>query len=280
MKKFTFIALSAMLAVGASAATRVHTVSGNVKGLSVCKGAKAEYVIVQGNASVEVSGPDQYIPFVQVVNKGGTLTVSLNDPDNSSRGVMMPRDLRIVIKAPAVSKLSAETAGELKLRESLPVGKEDATLTASTSGEIELYRDLSSTGKVKIAASTSGDVKVGLLRAASLTVSGSTSGDVDIDEANVTTLAVDAQTSADVEIHRLNLSTGKVAVSSSGSVELKGVSAKSLDLAASSGGDIEVKGHCDATKAAASSGGKIDVRDLRGSITPATSSGGHVRLPR
>lgn len=279
MKRIILAGAAVALAAATSlAATRVHSISGNVTAVTVSRAVDVDYYPTQAEKNVTVTGPENFVGLVTVKQHGSTLNISINAPGNKS--VRIPDDLKVTLKLPPVAQLSASSSADIHVRGTLAVGSKNVTLAAGSSGEIEVD-DLSATANVSVSASSSGDVKVRSLRASNLSVDANSSGEVDILSANATNISVNATSSADVTVKNCSATNIKVTANSSADVELKGLTAKYVILDASSSADISASGAATGIKASAIAGGEVDVKDLRGNLSEVSkSTGGSVKTGR
>lgn len=279
--KRTFLAGAAIILTAASslAATRVHQISdaSKITSLTVDRGVNVDYYPVHGENNVTVSGPDNYVGLVQVKQSGSKLTITINSP--GSKNIRAPKDLKVTIKLPPVSSITAASSGDIRVRDTYSIGSNNLQVTANSSGDIK-FDDLSSTGNVSLTANSSGDVEVKALRATNLMVKVNSSGDVEIDNAHVTNVSLSTSSSGDISLKDGNVSNLKADCASSGDIELKNIKAKNLILNTSSSGDIKASGAATAIKATASSGGVIDLSKLYGDLQQwSASTGGTVKPP-
>jgi DUF4097 and DUF4098 domain-containing protein YvlB len=112
------------------------------------------------------------------------------------------------------------------------------TLLASSSGDIHMKNGLQYDGKVKIEASSSGDIEGSAIVCQALDTEASSSGDIELEKVECASLKAEASSAGDISIHTLKAETVSAEASSSGDVTLEGV-CRSATFNASSAGDIE-----------------------------------------
>lgn len=279
MKRTLFAAVAISLAtLPALAITRVHQITGNVTSVTVNRGVDVDFLPMNTEKNVTVSGPDNFVGLVQVTQHGSNLEITLNTPNN--KHVKLPKNLKVTLKHPPVSVINSTSSGDIHVRGTYSIGGSNLAVNSSSSGDID-FDDISATANVSLNASSSGDIKVGHLRAANLSVVSNSSGDIEVDNGNVSNISLSASSSGDITLENCAVSNLKADCTSSGDIELKSITAKFLILSTSSSGDIKASGAATAIKATASSGGVIDLEKLSGELQQAkASSGGHIKAPR
>ncbi len=194
------------------------------------KGAM-DLVVRQGPQALQVQADDNILPLIETVvettGHGTTLVVRVKRGES----VSTRNKLLVTVSMPALSAVSAEGAGDIRVEAfNTPAlklaisGSGDARLQKLTAGELGVSisgsGDVSadgSAGKLKVSIAGSGDVRLGELKAEDVTVSIAGSGDAAV-HANKT-LSVSIAGSGDVSY--TGNATVKSTVAGSGSVTRK-----------------------------------------------------------
>ena len=253
MKKFLFLAVSAALfALSASAATRVVKLK-EFNSLRVSASADVEYVVTQTDApNVTITGDNEIIKHLSVKMSGKTLNICY---ENLS-GRNDTRKVKIVLTAPAVPDMAASSSAEIDVKGAVNLPGSD----------------------VKIAASSSADINIPSITAATINIAASSSADVEVKNIKAEKCNVAASSSADVELKGIKVSELNIAASSSADLEAQGIDAQVLNVAASSSADIVIGGTVSkTTNISATSGGEVKKKNLQSSsMNVVNTSGGKV----
>lgn len=206
---------------------------GSFNAISTSSSVDVIYTQTSGSQNIEIYAPDNLIEYIYARVEDGTLKVGFKSPQNNfSINGRHKKEVRV--SAPAVS-----------------------SLRASSSGDIIIKNGLKTTGKVTIKASSSGDVKGGIVSCDDLVTSAGSSGDVILDKVICTNLSANA--------------------SSSGDISIKNLSATNVEAGASSSGDVILSGTCENATYHASSSGDLKAKELKAvNVTASASSSGDV----
>ncbi len=188
----------------------------NFEGIQTSTSIDVIYTQTTGETDVEVYAPDNLMEYVKVVSDGHMLKVYF-ESKGKGKGLNIrgKHETKVYVSAPAVH-----------------------TLLASSSGDIHMKNGLQYEGKVKIEASSSGDIEGNNIVCEALSTESSSSGDIELGKVECTSLMVEASSAGDVSIESLKAETVSAEASSSGDVSLKGI-CHSATFEASSAGDIE-----------------------------------------
>ena len=191
----------------------------NFKGIQTSTSIDVVYTQTTGETDVEIYAPDNLMEYVKIENNGDILKISF-ESKKKGKGLNIrgKHETKVYVSAPVVH-----------------------TLLASSSGDIFLKNGLQYEGKVRIEASSSGDIEGSTIVCETLNAESSSSGDIELEKVECTSLMAEASSAGDVSIKNLKAETVSAEASSSGDVTLKGV-CHSANLEASSAGDIEADG--------------------------------------
>ena len=188
----------------------------NFEGIHTSTSIDVVYTQTTGETDVEIYAPDNLMEYVKVENNGDILKIFFESKEKGkSLNIKGKHETKVYISAPAVH-----------------------TLLASSSGDIFLKNGLQYAGKVKIEASSSGDIEGSNIVCEALNTEASSSGDIDLGKVECTSLKAEASSAGDISIEALQAEMVSAEASSSGDVSLKGV-CQSATFEASSAGDIE-----------------------------------------
>ena len=207
----------------------------NFKGIQTSTSIDVVYTQTTGETDVEIYAPDNLMEYVKVETNGDLLKIYFESKEKrKGLSIKGKHQTKVYVSAPAVH-----------------------TLLASSSGDIILKNGLQYDGKVRVEASSSGDIEGSTIVCETLNAGSSSSGDIDFDKVECTTLNAEASSAGDITIKNLKAETVSAEASSSGDVTLKGV-CQSATFASSSAGDIEADGlKAEKVVAKASSAGDI-----------------------
>ena len=207
----------------------------NFKGIQTSTSIDVVYTQTTGETDVEIYAPDNLMEYVKVETNGDMLNIYFESKEKrKGLSIKGKHQTKVYVSAPAVH-----------------------TLLASSSGDIILKNGLQYDGKVRVEASSSGDIEGSTIVCETLNAGSSSSGDIDFDKVECTTLNAEASSAGDITIKNLKAETVSAEASSSGDVTLKGV-CQSATFASSSAGDIEADGlKAEKVVAKASSAGDI-----------------------
>ena len=188
----------------------------NFKGIQASTSIDVVYTQTTGETDVEIYAPDNLMEYVKVEANGDMLEISFESKEEG-KGLSIngKHQTKVYVSAPVVH-----------------------TLLATSSGDILLKNGLQYAGKVRIEASSSGDIEGSPIVCEALNIEASSSGDIELDKVECTSLMAEASSAGDISIKDLKAETVSVEASSSGDVSLKGV-CHSAKFEASSAGDIE-----------------------------------------
>ena len=188
----------------------------NFKGIQTSTSIDVVYTQTTGETDVEIYAPDNLMEYVKVETNGDLLKIYFESKEKrKGLSIKGKHQTKVYVSAPAVH-----------------------TLLASSSGDIILKNGLQYDGKVRVEASSSGDIEGSTIVCETLNAGSSSSGDIDFDKVECTTLNAEASSAGDINIKNLKAETVSAEASSSGDVTLKGV-CQSATFASSSAGDIE-----------------------------------------
>lgn len=191
----------------------------NFEGIQTSTSIDVIYTQTTGETDVEIYAPDNLMEYVKVESDGDMLKIFFESKEKGkSLNIKGKHETKVYISAPAVH-----------------------TLLASSSGDIFLKNGLQYAGKVKIEASSSGDIEGSNIVCEALSTEASSSGDIDLVKVECTSLKAEASSAGDISIETLQAETVSAEASSSGDVSLKGV-CRSATFEASSAGDVEADG--------------------------------------
>ena len=188
----------------------------NFKGIQTSTSIDVIYTQATGETDVEIYAPDNLMEYVKVESNGDMLEIFFESKEEGKNlNIKGKHQTKVYVSAPAVH-----------------------TLLATSSGDIFLKNGLQYVGKVRVEASSSGDIEGSNIVCEALNVQASSSGDIEFGKVECTSLVTDASSAGDVSIEALKAETVSAEASSSGDVSLKGV-CHSATFEASSAGDIE-----------------------------------------
>ena len=186
------------------------------KGIQTSTSIDVVYTQTTGETDVEIYAPDNLMEYVKVETQGDLLRIYFESKEKrKGLSINGKHQTKVYVSAPAVH-----------------------TLLASSSGDIFLKNGLQYDGKVRVEASSSGDIKGATIECEALTTKASSSGDIDLVKVECTALNAEASSAGDITIKDLKAGTVSAEASSSGDVTLEGV-CQSATFVASSAGDIE-----------------------------------------
>ena len=225
----------------------------NFEGIQTSTSIDVIYTQTTGETDIEICAPDNLMEYVKVGVENGILKIRFNTNKGGKH-------------------LNIRGKHQTKVRVSAP---EVHTLLASSSGDIILKNGLHYEGKVRVEASSSGDIEGNTIVCEALSTQASSSGDIELVKVECTSLNAEASSAGDVSIKGLKAETVSAEASSSGDVTLEGV-CQSATLASSSAGDIEADDlKAEKVVAKASSSGDITCYASE-SLEVSTSSSGNV----
>lgn len=188
----------------------------NFEGIQTSTSIDVIYTQTIGETDVEIYAPDNLMKYVKVENNGDLLKIYFESKEKGKGlNIRGKHQTKVYVSASAVH-----------------------TLLASSSGDIILKNGLQYDGKVRIEASSSGDIEGSTIVCETLNAESSSSGDIDLEKVECTTLKAEANSAGDITIKDLKSETVSAEASSSGDVTLKGV-CQSATLVSSSAGDID-----------------------------------------
>ena len=188
----------------------------NFKGIQTSTSIDVIYTQATGETDVEIYAPDNLMEYVKVESNGDMLEIFFESKEEGKNlNIKGKHQTKVYVSAPAVH-----------------------TLLATSSGDIFLKNGLQYVGKVRVEASSSGDIDGSNIVCEALNVQASSSGDIEFGKVECTSLVTEASSAGDVSIEALKAETVSAEASSSGDVSLKGV-CHSATFEASSAGDIE-----------------------------------------
>lgn len=191
--------------------------------------------------SVRIVATERLLQYVEARVNSGTLTLTMSkEYVNGNNKLRRKGDkVTVYVTAPQIS-----------------------SFTASTSADIKCSVPLTGIKKLKVDASTSGDISLGSVQADEAVVYASTSGDVDIKSLEVKSLKADASTSGDIGIDRLKADVVSADASTSGDLEIEYARIVSLNSSASTSGEVKIDGQAKGIKVKVETGGDFKGSDL------------------
>lgn len=234
----------ALKAVDNADAMRNYSNVVDVKDFTGISAANAiDVFYTQGAKSpVKIVATERLLQYVEVSVSNGTLELRMSEKYNDSSNKLRRKGdkVQIYVSAPSVSRFDANTAATINCTGNLKVS-----------------------GKLHAIASTSGDLKLGVVEAESADVDGSTSGDVVMESLSLTGDALlDASTSGDVTLKKMQARKVKAVASTSGDVTLGDATIYSLTAESSTSGDVTVKGRGTTLDVDCSTGGDFNGKDF------------------
>ena len=186
------------------------------EGIQTSTSIDVVYTQTTGETEVAIYAPDNLMEYVKVETTGDMLKIYF-ESKKKGKGLNIngKHETKVYVSAPAVH-----------------------TLLATSSGDIFLKNGLQYVGKVRVEASSSGDIKGATIVCEALNAQASSSGDIDLAKVECTSFKAEASSAGDISIKDLKAETVSVEASSSGDVSLEGV-CRSATYVASSAGDIE-----------------------------------------
>ena len=189
------------------------------------------YYTPGSKTSVKIVTTERLLKYVEAGVSSGTLNLTMSkEYANGNNGLRRKGDkVKVYVTAPQVNSFIASTSADIKC--SSPItGIKKLKVDASTSGEISLSR-VQATDAV-VYASTSGEVDIESLESNMFKANASTSGEIDIDNLVADKVSADASTSGDVNTAALNASA-----STSGEVKMEG-KAKEIKVDVATAGEF------------------------------------------
>lgn len=209
------------------------------------------YTQSSGKQEIEIYTTPRLMELVEVVVENGVLQIGFKRNTKSISIKKEPLEVRVT--APAVEALKATSSGDIKL----------------TNG-------LTTSGKLLLSASSSGDIKGGKVACEELVAKASSSGDIKLESVSCPIITATGSSSGDIEFKEVTAVTITAQSSSSSEIELVGRCERAT-FTASSSGDIDAKDlQATEVEASASSSGEISCY-ATGKLTARTSSSGEVK---
>ena len=188
----------------------------NFEGIQTSTSIDVVYTQTTGETEVAIYAPDNLMEYVKVETTGDMLKIYFESKEEGKNlNIKGKHQTKVYVSAPTVH-----------------------TLLATSSGDIFLKNGLQYVGKVRVEASSSGDIEGSNIVCEALNAQASSSGDIDLAKVECTSLVTEASSAGDISIKDLKAETVSAEASSSGDVSLKGV-CHSATFEASSAGDIE-----------------------------------------
>lgn len=194
------------------------------------------YYTPGSKTSVKIVTTERLLKYVEAGVSSGTLNLTMSkEYANGNNGLRRKGDkVKVYVTAPQVNSFIASTSADIKC--SSPItGIKKLKVDASTSGEISLSR-LQATDAV-VYASTSGEVDIESLESNMFKANASTSGEIDIDNLVADKVSADASTSGDVKVDCVNTAALNASASTSGEVKMEG-KAKEIKVDVATAGEF------------------------------------------
>lgn len=232
--------------------------------------ADVEFRQTDGQTKIEVRGHENIVELVEIENRGGVLEIGFRR-NTSVRG---QTDLKIMVSAPRIAKISAHGSGDIGIQG--PLESPNLEIMSYGSGDVRVPGSIES-GKLDISMYGSGDMRFGRFKADQLRLTVRGSGDMEGQSAEASNIDITVYGSGDVDISRIMAETANITLSGSGDIEADGrvreavyklrgsgdidadgLRAEKVDATLSGSGDISC--HASSSlRAAASGSGTIDV---------------------
>lgn len=188
-----------------------------------------------GSTSVKVYGSDNVLPYLEVVNEGGTLVArTINNLSITGES-----KLKVTVSGPALKKAKCSGASDINLIGSINTG--DLTLEASGAGDIQF--NTITCGNLKVECSGSSDLEGESISCKTFDLRLSGASDADIDHIAAASIKISASGASDVEIAGTATDVN-MSVSGAGDIDASELRAETVNAAASGASHIS----CYATK--------------------------------
>lgn len=223
--------------------------------------------------SVKVVTTERLMQYVRASVSDGTLKLTMSREYSNGNKLRRKGDkVKVYVTAPSVNSFIASTSADIKCSAPL-TGMKKIRVEASTSGDVSLENVQAD--EAVLEASTSGDIDISVLMVSSLKADASTSGDISLDKLVADKASVSASTSGDMECEKVNVKNLNASVSTSSEVEMKGRAGKII-VKVETGGSFEGAGLVSQeADVNASVGGSADVNAVR--CNASSSVGGSVK---
>lgn len=267
IKKTIIMALTAIAAFAASPALEAKSYAMQTRTVSVgsFNGIYASVFTVNYSVgpqkAVKIEAPADLINEVDVSVIDNKLYVKPKTQNHRFRN----RDLGkviVTVTAPSVNNFSASASADIIIKTEVNTGSKPLNLRASSSGDIKMSIGRAAT--INVDASSAGDVKAVFLTGSTINLKASSGGDIKVTRmvANQT-LNAGASSGGDIDVDAVKCkNTINASASSGGDVKITDIETVNINADASSGGDITFEGKAQRVNRSASSGGSISMRNL------------------
>jgi len=220
------------------------------------------------NYEIIVEADDNIIPYIVTEISSNKLNIYF-DNDVS---IMDFKQAKVYVKLPKISELKASSSSTIKTYKAIRSDK--LKLDASSSGDIILTEV--NTNSIDIDASSSGDVKIEKIITKNLDINGSSSGSVKVEYTEAPKIKLSASSSSDISIKGGKTTDLDIKASSSADVKTKNLSADNVNASATSNSTILVLPNI-SLYAKASSMGSVYYYNKPQTIEKETSSMGTIK---
>lgn len=190
-----------------------------------------DVVVTQGNTQkIVVKGSDNLIPYCEIKNNDGKLTVGMT---KEARSKSFPKcDLIVYVTVKDINNVSSSGTGDVKFQGSV----KSQILRLSVSGTGDISVPVFNGDRLKVSISGTGDVLIGgNVNNATLSVSGT--GDINAKLSELTHLSASVSGTGDIEL-KGKTSSATYSVSGTGEIYARKMIARNVEATASGTGDI------------------------------------------
>lgn len=225
-------------ASGVMASKEIKT--GNCHRLTASNGIDVEY-LQDGKNFVTVNASDNILPYIDVTENDGELTIGVKDSTSYNR--IWNKDAKVIVHGSVLGSLDLKGSGDFTCKE-LSMPDDLVTIAITGSGTAEFGKILTSEFSIDISGSGSLDceeIKTGRMDAL---VRGS--GDVEFDKVNADVLTSSVRGSGDMDFDNVNVNSIEAYITGSGGISLVGKTGKATYMVVGSGDIDAAKMKCGA----------------------------------
>jgi len=236
---------------------------GNYTGIDVSCGIKVVYT--QGElAPIKVKAPRYVLDYVKIINKKGTLDVSI-EQSFFKKYNSIDADVTVTCSAPVVADFETSSGASISVAGALSV-RGDADISASSGSTVSMPSGVSATGKIEIDASSAANIALGAVKGHSCEMEASSGSGIKVVSMSANRLEIDQSSGSGITLGHVVVKSAAFDLSSGASCTLKGKTG-AMDIEASSGASFSGKEFkAGNARVEASSGAVVDFNSRRASL--------------
>lgn len=214
----------------------------------------ADIEFMQGSPSVTITGPENIISKLEIVEKGNTLSVQLSRDVH----VIDLSHVKLKISFPMVNELTLQSSGDLTAE---TIESDMLSINVKGSGDLSISKV--SASSFKFFSQGSGDTNIGKVETSNFQVLTQGSGDLTIKIAEAVVSGFTIQGSSDVAINSLQGTQIDAIAQGSGDLLLKNIEVTTFRAIMQGSGDISVAGFATTANLTMQGSGDINARRLK-----------------